>query len=149
MVSEHVKTAHEQVRDELRRADTKATTLLSLIGAVLAGVVALSTRTMPLSALIILGIAAVPIATAVVTLLTAVRARLESAAPGSWLWAAEHGADALTNLNSANIDATAVHVTAMARIARAKYRRINRAITLLTIGLAVLAVALILGLVLV
>jgi hypothetical protein len=39
-----IQRAHEQARDELRRADTKATTLLSLVGAALAGVVALTTR---------------------------------------------------------------------------------------------------------
>ncbi len=142
-------SAREQVRDELRRADTKATTLLTLVGAVLAGVIALAGRPMPGVAAVALWSAAAPILAAVFVLLSAIRPRLGGAAVGSWLYAAEHGPHRLLAAYSDNDTASAVvtatDVCALAVIARAKYRRVRAAVTLLVIGIGLLVVALVLG----
>ncbi|HEY3482555.1 MAG TPA: hypothetical protein VGL02_27000, partial [Streptomyces sp.] len=82
-IPRHIKDAHEQARDELRRADTKAQILLSLVGAALAGVIALTTRTVSVPTAVALWVAAVPIFAAVLMLLSALRARLpEDPIPG-------------------------------------------------------------------
>ncbi|WP_037347928.1 Pycsar system effector family protein [Sciscionella sediminilitoris] len=139
--------AHEQARDELRRADTKATTLLSLIGASLAGVIALSRAHMPGAASVLLWCAAVPIAGAVVVLLLAIRPRLSAGSKGSWLHAIAADTTAVLAVED---EAThrrylAEHTRDLAGIALAKFGRIRTAIRLLLAGLAVLAAALITG----
>jgi pycsar effector protein len=141
--------AHEQVRDELRRADGKATTLLSLVGAVLAGVVALSGRHLPDAAMVALWASAVPFATSVIHLLLVIRPRCSrDPVPGSWLYAATHGPASLLESYGGDEPMTmALHVCRLAAAARVKYRRIAHALTFLTVGLGVLGVALVLSVV--
>jgi hypothetical protein len=64
--------ARHQVRDELRRADSKATTLLSLVGATLAGIIALTGRSLPPVATLALWTSALPIGLSVLLLLAAI-----------------------------------------------------------------------------
>jgi hypothetical protein len=143
-----LQVAHEQARDELRRADTKATTLLSVVGAVLAGVVALTTREhVSIPAMAALWAAAVPIFAAVLVLLAAVRPKLaQFPIPGTWLHATYNGPAALLEASSpAAAQALAADVAVLGGIAVGKYRRIGSAVTLLVIGLGVLAVSLVLA----
>ncbi len=136
--------AHEQVRDELRRADTKATTLLSLVGAAMAGVIALAGREVTGAGAVLLWVSLAPIFASVVVLLTAVRPRLRRLpVPGTWLHAAKVGpATLLETYQSDQIMTTADDVCVLARIARAKYQRITVAVTLLLVGLTTLLVSL-------
>lgn len=129
--------AHEQVRAELGRADTKATTLLSLVGAAFAGVVALSGRAMPGAGSVLLWVSLVPIFASVVVLLTAIRPRLTRVpVPGSWLYAAGVGpATLLESFGPAEPTSVATHVCVLARYAQVKYRRITAALVLLAVGL--------------
>ncbi|MDQ3405249.1 MAG: DUF5706 domain-containing protein [Actinomycetota bacterium] len=142
--------ARAQVVEELKRADAKATTLLSLVGLALAGVVALSGRPLPLVALVALWVSAVPVLAGVLVLLSAIRPRLGDVACGSWLHAAQVGPESLLRVY-ADTDESAVaastHLCALAVITRSKYRRIQVAVTLLVVGLGVLAVALVLSVV--
>lgn len=146
-IPRHIKDAHEQARDELRRADTKAQILLSLVGAALAGVIALTTRTVSVPTAVALWVAAVPIFAAVLMLLSALRARLpEDPIPGTWLDAAVNGPAALLNATSADSVVRVANDTAgLGRIAVCKYRRTNTAVRLLKAGLYLAPVALLLA----
>lgn len=143
--------AHTQVRDELTRADTKASVLLSLVGATLAGVVALTGRAMRPPATIALWASALPTLVSVLLLIAAIQPRLhDDPAPGSWVHAARVGpGDLLEGYTQAGSSAVvAAHdVCVLARIALMKYRRIQAAVWLLVMGLGVLAVALVLSVV--
>ncbi|SDD68484.1 Pycsar system effector family protein [Actinokineospora iranica] len=151
-VAERLAVTHEQARDELRRADAKATTLLSLVGAALAGVIALSGRSLPIAASVTLWVSAAPILVSVLLLLSAIRPRLgpTEPAPGTWLYAAAFGPSALLkSLADENESAMsrAVHACELGVIAQAKYDRIRRAVGLLVLGLGVLVLALVLSVV--
>jgi hypothetical protein len=139
--------AHEQARDELRRADTKATTLLSVVGAALAGVVALTTRQqISPAAVVALWAAAVPIFGAVLVLLAAIRPRLgQFPTPGTWLDAVFHGPAVLLETPSAAAAVLAEDVVLLGGIAVDKYQRVGRSVSLLFVGLSVLGVALVLS----
>lgn len=136
--------AHEQVRDELRRADTKATTLLSLVGAAMAGVIALANQDVSGSGAVLLWLSLAPIFGSVVLLLATIRPRLpRHPVPGTWLFAAAVGPSTLLETcRDTNAVTTATHVCNLARIARTKYRRVGLAVALLLTGLAVLLAAL-------
>lgn len=139
-------TARVQVSEEIKRADAKGSTLLSLVGIALAGVVALTGRTLPGAASVLLWVSAVPIAASVVLLLAAIRPRLgRTPVPGTWLHAASVGPGELLDSYSSRHEPlmVAAHVCVLARIARAKHRCIAAAVLLLGVGLAVLAAALI------
>jgi hypothetical protein len=142
-----IQRAHEQARDELRRADTKATTLLSLVGAALAGVVALTTRQVSPAAMIALWLAAAPIFGSVLVLLSAIRPRIaQFPTPGTWLDAVFHGPAALLEASSsAAAEVLAADVVSLGGIAVTKYHRVGRSVSLLFVGLSVLAVALVLA----
>lgn len=135
---------HDHVRDELRRADTKATTLLSLVGAAMAGVIALSTRPASDPATVLLWLALAPILASIVLLLLVIRPRLNhNPVPGSWLHAAQVGASTLLESVKYGLATSAAHeVCGLARVARRKYRRIAVAIVLLLAGLALVATSL-------
>lgn len=93
--------AHEQAQDELRRADTKATTLLGLVGVGFAGVIALTSRAVSVPAAVAFWFAAVPVLAAVLFLLGAIRPRIgQYPPPGTWLHATYHGPAALLEANS-------------------------------------------------
>lgn len=145
-----LQTAHDQARHEIERADAKAAVLLTLVGLVLAGVVALAARPAGPAA-VVLWCSAAPITASVLLLLLAVRPRLtRSPAPGTWLWAARVGP---TTLVESSVDgegapwAAACDVCLLARIAHAKYVRIRVAVDLLIGGLVVLGAALVIAVV--
>ncbi|SEF30176.1 hypothetical protein SAMN05421837_10542 [Amycolatopsis pretoriensis] len=145
-VPQHVQQAHDHARDELRKADTKVTTLLSLVGAALAGVVALTTRQVSVSATVALWTAATPIFASVLVLLSALRPRLSEPTPGTWLDAALNGPSTLLDAPDAGSAVrVATDAAQIGRTAVCKYRRISRAVVLLVIGLSLLAVALVLA----
>jgi hypothetical protein len=136
--------ARDHVRDELRRADSKATTLLSLVGAALAGVVALTGRNLPPVATIALWASAVPIGLSVLLLLAAIRPNLNGAAPGSWLSSlTSEPYELVKYFRTAHPVDVVYDVQSLARIACRKFIRIRRAVNLLVLGLVVLAAALV------
>ncbi|QWF80450.1 Pycsar system effector family protein [Amycolatopsis sp. CA-230715] len=136
--------AHEQAQDELRRADTKATTLLGLVGVGFAGVIALTSRAVSVPAAVAFWFAAVPVLAAVLFLLGAIRPRIgQYPPPGTWLHATYHGPAALLEANSPAVaEALADHVCVLGRVAVEKYARIRRSVSLLFVGVGVLAVGL-------
>lgn len=138
--------AHEQVRDELRRADTKATTLLSVVGVALAGVVALAKAGMPVPALAALWLSALPIFGAVLVLLATIRPKLSQfPTPGSWLDATLHGPSVLLEAGSYAAEAAAQDVCLLGQLAVDKHTRVKHAVNLLILGAGALAVALVLS----
>ncbi|WNV83243.1 Pycsar system effector family protein [Umezawaea sp. Da 62-37] len=133
------------VRDELRKADTKAFGLLALFGATLAGVLALTRTDVSTAAVVLLYLAAVPIGTALVALLLTVRPNL-AGTNGFLRWAAYHRepttvvadiADATVHLPHALAEEL-VHLSVLAVT---KYQRIRHAVHLLLLGLALLGLA--------
>ncbi|TWP51712.1 hypothetical protein FKR81_12655 [Lentzea tibetensis] len=142
---EALKAADSEVRDELRRADTKAIGLLGLFGAALAGVVALLGTHPGSAATVLLHLAALPIAAAIVLLLAVLRPTLDYRCPyGFPRWARFRGlpTDLLADLiePGALIVRTEV-LAAMSAAVVAKYWRIRTAVHLLLTGLALLALA--------
>ncbi|NKQ54417.1 hypothetical protein HFP15_16165 [Amycolatopsis sp. K13G38] len=138
--------AHEQVRDELRRVDTKATTLLSVVGVALAGVVALAKTGMPAAALAALWLAAVPIFGAVLVLLGTIRPKLwQVPTPGTWLHATYAGPAVLLDAGTYAAEVVAEDVCLLGGIAVDKHTRLKHAVNLLIVGGAALAVALVLS----
>lgn len=142
-----VAAVREEVRDELRRADQKATTLLSLVGATLAGLVALTGRPLAPVSVVLVWVAAVPISGSVVLLLSAIWPRLtreDVVVPGTWLHAARVDSVAfLAACERHGPGVTARDTCLLAGIAAAKYRRVRHAVALLTTGLLILAAALV------
>ncbi|HEY0638857.1 MAG TPA: Pycsar system effector family protein [Pseudonocardiaceae bacterium] len=142
-VAARAAAVRDEVRDELRKADSKATTMLTLVGVSLAAVVALTGRSMPLTAGVLVWVSVVPITGAVVSLLSAIRPRLGGVQPGTWLHAAHAGPAAfLTACHADDPRSTSEDVCQLAVIARAKYRRVHRAVVLLLAGLALLGAGL-------
>lgn len=137
-------SAHDQVQDALRRADSKATALLSVVGAALAGVIALANRDLSEAGTVLMWLALAPIFGSVVLLLMTIRPRLNRhPVPGTWLHAAQVGPSTLLDTCSdADTLTVATDVCVLARIARRKYRRIALAVGLLLTGLATLVVSL-------
>ena len=136
--------ARDQVRDELRRADSKATALLSLVGATLAGIIALTGRSLPPIATVALWTSALPIGLSVLLLLAAIRPNLNGAAPGSWLHSLTCEPFELLKYYKAAHPVDVVYdVRGLAQIACRKFICIRRAVNLLVLGLVVLAVALV------
>lgn len=143
-VPQGLNTTRERIDDALRRADAKATTLLSLVGAAMAGVIALANRDITGAGAVLLWVSLVPIFASVVLLLVAIRPRLNrDPVPGSWLYAARVGPGTLLEtFGDSDSMNTADEVCIVARIAQAKYRRIALAVVLLLAGLATLVVSL-------
>lgn len=135
---------HAVVQDELRRADTKATTLVTLVGVMFAGLIALAGRETRAITAVLVWSAMAPVLASIVGLLHTLRARLNSdPTPGSWLYAAAVGPATLhTTLSARDTVAAATEICAIARLARRKYQHINVAIALVLTGLALLASAL-------
>jgi hypothetical protein len=146
VVNYQIHRAHEQARDELRRADAKVTTLLPVVGAALGGVVALMTRQVSPAAMIGLWLTAAPMFAAVLVLLSAIRPRLSQfPTPGTWLDAVYSGpAVLLEATSSAARGAMAADITMIGGVAVRKNRQITAAVQLQIVGLCVLAVALVL-----
>ncbi|WP_407642679.1 Pycsar system effector family protein [Actinokineospora alba] len=110
---------------------------------------ALTGRPLPVVAAVTLWLSAAPISVSVLLLLAAIRPRLtDNPATGSWLDAAHRGPASLLATYRADTEtglAAAHDLCGLAVIARAKYRRIQTAVTALVIGLGVLTVALVLS----
>ncbi len=138
--------AQADVNDQLRRADTKAASLLPLFSGFLAGVVALSTRPMPTAAVVLLWLAAAPIALAVLVLLHAVRPRFGDSDPFGFPRLARFTGRPSELLDTLTTDtsptAQAVELSGLAAIVRTKYQRVRLAVDLLALGLLLLAVSL-------
>lgn len=149
--SEHVLARVDQaladVADQLRRADTKAASMLPLFGGFLAGVVALTTRDLPVVAEVIMWLAAAPMMVSVLLLLSAVRPRNSKGARHGFAHFAryvERPSELLEQFESeAPATALAVDVCRLSLIVRAKYADVRRAIDLLMVGLVLLGVALV------
>lgn len=139
--------AQADVADQLRRADTKAASLLPLFSGFLAGVVALTTRGLPTLAEVILWLSAVPMAVSVVLLLSAVRPRFSKGARYGFPHFASYVArpsELLDQLESETpATAMAVDVCRLSVIAQAKYVDVRRAVDLLLVGLLLLGIALV------
>lgn len=137
----------EQVADELRRADAKAGTLLSLVGIALAGVVALATREgVSGVGAVLLWLSLGQVFACVVLLLVAILPRLDRhPVPGSWLYAAQVGPSTLLNAYSDDAPRAvrrADDLCVVARIARTKYRQVRAAVVLLLTGVSTVVTAL-------
>lgn len=134
-----------QVRDELRRADAKATALVSLVGALFAGEIALTSSGLVPAAQWLMWLASTPIAGSVVLLLVTIRPYLGKGEPGSFLHAARSTPAEMVEL-AADRDTTperlALTWVTVSQIARRKYQRIRAAVQLLLVGIGVLLVAL-------
>ncbi|NKE63714.1 hypothetical protein FXN61_46185 [Lentzea sp. PSKA42] len=142
---ETLKAAENEVRDELRRTDTKATGLLGLFGAALAGVLALIASHPGTLATVLLHLAALPIAAAIVLLLAVLRPMfLGATGHGFYRWAQfrTNPAELLADLTGPDVlVARAEMLAALSAAVVAKYRRIRIAVHLLLAGLALLALA--------
>jgi hypothetical protein len=140
--------AGDRVLDELRRADGKATTLLSLVGAAMAGVIAVGTQDFSGAGGVLVWLSLVPIFASVTLLLDAIRPRLNAnPVRGTWLHAAQVGPATLLETyddTAADPVSTATEVCTLSRTALAKYRRIAVAVVLVLVGLATLVLALLL-----
>jgi hypothetical protein len=141
-----IEQAFTDVTDQLRRADTKAASLLPLFGGFLAGVVALSTRSMPVVSVVLLWLSAMPMVLAVLLLLNAVRPRFDDNAAFGFprlVRFTGRPSELLSELaEESPLTAQAVEVSTLANIVRAKYRRVRTAVDLLVLGLLTLAVSL-------
>lgn len=138
----------DQILDELRRADTKATTLLSLVGAAMAGVIALANRDVTGPGVVLLWSSLAPIYVSVMLLLSVIRPRLNrEPAMGSWLYAARVGPSTLVDTHRHPVEGRATSVASevctLARIARSKYRRITAAVILLVAGVTMMVLSLV------
>jgi pycsar effector protein len=133
------------VRDELRKADTKALGLLALFGAALAGVIALTRTQVSTPAAVLLHLAALPIGAALVALLLTVRPNL-SGTTGFLRWATyrRQPTAVLADLAAtpgpvpAVLAAELVHLSVLAL---GKHQRVRLAVVLLLAGLALLGLA--------
>ncbi|WP_049568244.1 Pycsar system effector family protein [Streptomyces sp. SBT349] len=132
--------AYAEIQAQIARTDTKASILLAAIGAGLAVLGATGTAvTLPLVGGIAAGLSAAALAGAAGLLLAVIRPRLLHSGPGTLLrWASctpeEFRADIAT-------DHRAQVGPALARLAVAKYRRLQRAIDCIRAAGALLAVA--------
>lgn len=142
---ETLTAAENVVREELRRTDTKATSLLGLFGAALAGVLALIAAHPGTLATVLLHFAALPIAVAVVLLLAVLRPGLLTlAAHGFPRWACFRTDPAALLADLADPGALLGRAEVLAELSAAvgaKYRRIRTAVHLLLAGLGLLALA--------
>lgn len=143
-----VTDAKAGVLTELQRGDTKATSLLGLFGAVLAGVIALMRSGVSTAAVVLLFLAAIPTAAAVVLLLWVLRPNLNggNARSGFLRWAAflrdpAALADDFDRPRRAHDEAQ--HLAVLSVLAITKYQRIAVAIYCLLTGLALTTLALI------
>lgn len=147
VIPPQITVAEADAQDALRRADDKARTLLSLVGAALAGVIALASGDPAGASALLLWLSLAPIFTAVVLLLLTLLPRLNpDPPPGTWLYAARVGPSALLDVaTDMNPVSSATHACTVARIARAKYRRIQVAVWLLLVGVTVMVLSVVMG----
>lgn len=140
-----VTAAELDVRDELRRTDTKAIGLLGLFGVTLAGLLALIAANPSTFATVLLRLAAGPIGASVVVLLLVLRpVILRAGAHGLPRWSTyrKQPEALLEDLTAQGSLLCRVDVLAdLSAVLITKYRRIRLAVHLLLTGLALLALA--------
>ncbi|WP_158844991.1 Pycsar system effector family protein [Saccharothrix deserti] len=145
-VAKRVESAQSEVADQMRRADTKAATLLPLFGGFLAGVVALTTRPLPWAAELLLWVATAPALVSVVVLLTVVRPWLskdDGYGFGYLAGFAEKPSDLLGEFDrQTGVTAQAVDVVRLSVRVKTKYRRVRAAVDALVCSAVLLAAAL-------
>ncbi|HEX5120458.1 MAG TPA: hypothetical protein VFW65_35200 [Pseudonocardiaceae bacterium] len=139
-----IQAAHRDTEGQLARADSKATVLLGLVGAALAGALALAHATAG-PAGVVMAAAVVALTASVMVLLLVLRAR-----PGRehgiarWALFAAHPAalvEELTLPARHAVTRDAGRLTELAALAMTKHRAINAALALLLLGLALLTLA--------
>lgn len=139
----------DQAQDQIARGDTKATTLLTVVGITAAFLITLATLPLTLSAKVLVWAALVPVGTSVLLLLGVVRPRLsDEPAVGTWLWAARVGPATLLQTLEHIDDATATMSAAqdvrhLAGLALGKHTTIRAAVTFLIVGVLLAATALV------
>lgn len=137
--------ARTLVYTELQRADTKATSMLTVAPlAVAAAALAVDTDDVTLPGVSVVGLwlAGLAMVAAVVLLLDVIRPRLgRQSRPGTWVHAARHGAGTLLD-EAATADIIAADVTALARSAIRKHRRLAVAVWLIIVAVVTLAASL-------
>lgn len=142
-----VEQAQTDVADQLRRADTKAAALLPLFGGFLAGVVALTTRGLPVLAEALLWLAVAPMLVSVLLLLWAVRPRLGKGDGYGFVRfarAVSRPSQLLEEFEGeASVTALAVEVCRASVTVAAKYACVRRAVDLLVAGVLLTGVALV------
>ncbi|OKH91478.1 Pycsar system effector family protein [Streptomyces uncialis] len=138
--------AHAEVRAEIARTDQKVSFLLAFTGAALAGLAAI-TKDLPDSTTVQLvgGTGAALLAAAAVQLLLAARPRIPAGRCTGWpAWARLDIPRLHTELA---LDRRVEDISALSRIALAKYRALRRAIDMVLTAAGLLAVAAALALV--
>lgn len=149
-VSEHVvkrvEQAQAEVADQMRRADTKAAALLPLFGGFLAGVVALTTRHLPVMAEVLLWLATALALVSVVVLLTVIRPWLNKGDRYSFGFLsgfADKPSDLLAELDrQTGVTVQAVDTVRLSVRVKTKYRRVRAAVDSLVCSSVLLAAAL-------
>jgi hypothetical protein len=137
----HVDTAVATLRAELGRSDSKASLLLALTGASLAGLVSAAGNThLPTTAVVVGSFGAVALLTATVILLLAVRPTLSGTGWPRWPGMPDEQLHAQLAAGQ-QIDEAKVLATVAAR----KFRRIRAAINFVLAGLGFLALAAVLA----
>jgi hypothetical protein len=138
-------TAQRDAETHITRADGKATALLGLFGAALAGALALAHTTHTLVATVLLAAATLPLLASVAALLLVLRARL-GGGHGFTRWALfrQHTDALVEELTLPARHALPRHaalVADLSALALAKYRGVNTAVVLLLAGLGLLTLA--------
>ncbi|HEX5402537.1 MAG TPA: Pycsar system effector family protein [Pseudonocardiaceae bacterium] len=137
-------TARQETETQIGRADTKATSLLGLFGAALAGALALAHTVTGAGGVLIAG-AIVSLTGAVVALLLVVRARPGGEyGPARWALFHAHPAALVEDLTLParhDVPRQAARLAELSALAMAKYRAINAAVVLLLAGLVLLSLA--------
>ncbi|MEU0528071.1 Pycsar system effector family protein [Streptomyces niveus] len=136
--------AHAEVKAEIARTDNKTGLLLAFIGALLAGVWTVAKdASLPLPALVVGGLGVALLVAAAALLLRAVRPNLSGqAVAGFPLWATLTGEQIRTRLAD---DRRGADIANLARIALAKFTRLQRAVDLVQAAGALLILAALIG----
>ncbi|MCP2242726.1 Pycsar system effector family protein [Lentzea aerocolonigenes] len=143
--TEAVKAADLEVRDELRRTDTKAIGMLGLFSVALAALLALIAAHPSTFATVLLRLAALPVAVSIVLLLSVIRPGIVHNSPhGFPRWAIFRGQPAALLDDLTAPDALNGRLEVLAALSASlltKYRRIRAAVHLLATGFALLTLA--------
>lgn len=136
--------ARQDTEAQIGRADAKATSLLGLFGAALAGALALAhTITGPAS--VLMAAAIVALTASVVALLLVVRARPgQEHGPARWALFHAHPAALVEDLTlpaRQDVPRQATRLAELSALAVAKYRAVNASVVLLLAGLVLLTLA--------
>ncbi|MER6466421.1 Pycsar system effector family protein [Streptomyces sp. NPDC001228] len=134
---------NDAVRDtdaKITRTDSKASLLLAFVGAVLAGVGSTADDHLPVVTAVAGGLAVLALTAAAVLLLLVVRPRLSDPDRASFPYWARLLDDQLI-LASMTGDTRAARIRVLSRIAVAKFTRLRRAVDLILLALALLALA--------